>query len=47
MAGKREEDRVGIIRSGARDQLVWPDVDLQLLDVGGKRVFGHRDGRLY
>lgn len=31
----------------AGDQPVWPDVDLQLLDVGGKRVFAHRDGRLY
>ena len=29
------------------DQPVWPDVDLQLLDVGGKRVFAHRDGHLY
>lgn len=31
----------------AGDQPVWPDVDLQLLDVGGKRVFAHRDGHLY
>lgn len=30
----------------AGDQPVWPDVDLQLLDAGGKRVFAHRDGRL-
>jgi uncharacterized cupin superfamily protein len=31
----------------ACDQPVWPDVDLLLLDVGGKRVFTHRDGCLY
>lgn len=31
----------------AGDQPVWPDADRQLLDVGGKRVFAHRDGRLY
>ena len=29
------------------DLATWPDVDLVVIEVDGKRVFAHRDGKLY
>lgn len=29
------------------DSAAWPDDDLQIVDIGGKRAFAHRDGTPY
>lgn len=29
------------------DSATWPDDDLQIIEVGGKKVFAHRDGTPY
>ena len=46
----QSKDDVVYLEIGDRtpgDSAVWPDVDLQIVEIDGKRRFAHRDGTSY